>query len=806
MASIFNLNAQSGKIQGTVNDSKSGITLNQVHVYIKGTRIGSTTSGQGQFQLDGVPAGIHTVVVSNVGYKTFIQTVKVVSGEIANLNLSLEESVINLPGVVVERVTLTGGKGGIQDIPGSAYYISPKELQQFNYNDINRTLRSVPGINVQEEDGFGLRPNIGMRGTGVERSSKITIMEDGILAAPAPYAAPAAYHFPTAGRMHAVEVLKGASQIKYGPYTTGGAINLISNLIPSEFSGRINLFAGSFDTHTIHANVGNSYKNVGFLVETYQSNSDGFKDLDGGGNTGFDKKDYLAKIRINTNAKAPIYQSLTFKIGQTNETSDETYLGLTDQDFNRNPYRRYAASQLDQITTQQNQFSLTHVIRPLAFMDVTTTAYRSEFERNWYKLDRIRATSDGDRTKINDLLERPAEYPEAYAIMIGNSSPNPNALELKNNNREYYAQGIQTLLGFQFGSNSVHHDLELGVRLHEDQVDRFQWVDLYAMDEGVLELTNRGIPGTESNRVTTSNALAAHIQYKISYNKLTAIPGLRYESISLERLDYGINDVSRTGVELETRENNVNVLIPGFGLDYQINKSLSTFIGIHKGFSPPGSNDGSEPEKSVNYELGSRFNLIGLNGEVVFFLNDYDNLLGTDLAAAGGAGSNDLFNGGQSRAKGIELQLNYDLLYLNPKVSLPISFIYTYTDATFQNNFESEFEGWGTVVSGDELPYLAKNQFSVLTSLETRKFRVSLNGRYMDEMRTVAGQGDISNPFKTDSYFVLDMSTEYSFGEEVSLFGSVKNLTDEVYVVARRPAGLRPGMPRAFNIGVKVRF
>ena len=73
-----------------------------------------------------------------------------------------------------------------------------------------------------------------MRGTGQNRSEKVTIMEDGVLAAPAPYAAPSAYYFPTSGRMQQIEVLKGTSSAMYGPRTTGGVVNMLSREIPEE--------------------------------------------------------------------------------------------------------------------------------------------------------------------------------------------------------------------------------------------------------------------------------------------------------------------------------------------------------------------------------------------------------------------------------------------------------------------------------------------------------------------------------------------------------------------------------------------
>ena len=141
--------------------------------------------------------------------------------------------------ILFDKLTVTGGPDRALEIPGSATYLSKETLEQQTYTDIHRILRQVPGVNIQEEDGYGLRPNIGMRGTGVERSDKITLLEDGILIAPAPYAAPAAYYFPTVGRMEGIEVRKGSTAIRQGPYTTGGALNLLSTTIPSEFGGRV---------------------------------------------------------------------------------------------------------------------------------------------------------------------------------------------------------------------------------------------------------------------------------------------------------------------------------------------------------------------------------------------------------------------------------------------------------------------------------------------------------------------------------------------------------------------------------------
>jgi len=153
---------------------------------------------------------------------------------------------------VIDTVTIIGRAGDVADVPGSAHVVSSKELAELHQSDILKVLRTVPGVYVQEEEGFGLRPNIGIRGSGLDRSSRIALLEDGVLIAPAPYSAPSAYYFPTQRRMNALEVLKGPAAIVVGPRTTGGAINLISTPIPDSFATNIDIRGGAYGTLDAH--------------------------------------------------------------------------------------------------------------------------------------------------------------------------------------------------------------------------------------------------------------------------------------------------------------------------------------------------------------------------------------------------------------------------------------------------------------------------------------------------------------------------------------------------------------------------
>jgi Fe(3+) dicitrate transport protein len=748
----------------------------------------TTTDTDGRFAIAGLRAGGYELTVSAPRLSASVQTVTIAAGSVIDLTVTLLD-------VMRERVNVVGEAG---EIPGAAHLLGRVEMDRLRLatDDVHQMLRQIPGLNIQEEDGYGLRPNIGMRGTGTDRSSKITMMEDGVLIAPAPYSAPAAYYAPTPGRMEALEVRKGSSQVKYGPITTGGVVNYVSTRIPTSYQLRASVAGGADNAGRVFATIGDSARNLGWMVETYQFRTDGFKRLDGGGDTGVQLEDYLGKFRFNTTPGTGMYQEVEIKLGRTDQDGDETYLGLTDADFAVTPVRRYAASEVDRFTSSHEQYQVRHLIAHGAW-NVATTAYRNNFGRAWYKLESV-----GGRS-LSSVLAAPDAWPAEMAVITGGDS-GANALIVRNNNRMYFGAGVQSVFGTEFALRGTAHQFEAGIRVHEDEEDRFQQDDGYQMVGGRMVRTRAGAPGSQTNQVVGASAVALFLSDTISAGRWSFTPGLRYESINLVRTDYARTDPARTAAT-EIIRTNVDVVIPGVGVNFALEDDTAVFAGVHRGFAPPGPGLAAETkaEESVNYEFGLRTSRRGVSASLVGFFNNYSNLLGRDTLSSGGSGEGSLYNGGRVHVRGLEASASWTAPVLPGRLVLPMRVAYTFTDGVFRNDFQSQYGPWGTVVSGDALPYVPRHQLNVSLDLDRVAWRVRFDATHVGQMRTRAGQGAVVPTSSTDSYVVLGLSGEYGLGETASVFASIQNLTDDVYAVSRHPSGVRPGLPRLVMAGLK---
>ena len=716
-----------------------------------------------------------------------------------------KDSVYQLQEIVVSSQQILGSKFKARNRTGSAYYISPEEIRRLGYTDINRMLKAVPGVNMYEEDGFGLRPNISLRGTKAERSERISIMEDGVLAAPAPYSAPAAYYFPNVARMAAIEVLKGSSQVQYGPFTTGGAINLVSTPIPNSFSGKANISYGSKNTFKSHTSVGSSWKHFGYMVEYLRYQSDGFKKYEDHAAKGFKRNDIIAKIRVKTDHVKGVNHALELKFGYADENSDETYVGLSADDFKKTPFLRYAGSQMDKLKTDHRQWVATYLLTFSNKLKITTNAYYNYFHRNWYKLNDVRAgITSKEKRSIADVLVDPETNIRYFDILTGKTDREEEALLVRANNRTYRSRGIQTRAEYRFNLNEFFFDLEFGLRYHADEEDRFQWDDSYSMKNKKMVLFMEGIHGTNANRVTSANALAGYLLAKLRYDAWTVTAGLRYEDVDLLKKDYTKEDLARSGkVRIET-PNHARVLIPGVGLHYQLMPAASVFFGIHKGFAPPSAELYQKPESSVNMELGTRVAIGNFRAELIGFYNNYSNMLGSDLAASGGAGTLEQFNVGEARVKGAEFLVQYQPLPKNCNVRLPLQVSYTYTDTEIRNSFESH--SWGNVVRGDEIPYIFKHALNMQLGIECKWFYANIGARYNSDMRTSPGQGTIAEREKVPANLIFDASLNVFVNKYLTVRLNAINLTNRVYLTSRHPAGLRAGHPFGIYAGANVQF
>ena len=711
----------------------------------------------------------------------------------------------------LEEVTIIGDAEAAGRISGSAHFIGPDQLKLFSYSDIERVLRAVPGVSLQLEDGYGLRPNISIRGVSTERSGRVTLLEDNVLIAPAPYSAPSAYYFPTPGRMHAFEVVKGPAAITQGPYTIGGALNMVSMPIPDRAEGRVFIETGQEASHRLHATYGSRLDSgFGFLLETHQWLSDGFQSVDRSNrDAGLNVQDYTVKLGY---APANSRHAVELKFQYADQRSNQSYLGLTDTDFRNNPTRRYGLSALDKIDTEHKQVILRYNFALSEALSLSATAYNNDHKRTWFKTEGIDLDGSPNaqalrRTSWSSII-RAVNTGSAVSgvaasrlqqILDGDLDTAPGSIQIRSNAREYFSRGIQLGLNWSGMTGPLRHSLEIGLRYHQDEEDRLQRNSSYRQLNGALQLSDRGVLGNAGNRVQEAQALAVHIYDTIEYGRWVLTPGLRLESIDQKRTRYrgGRNRSFR-----DSRENDTDVLLPGFGAIYTLDERQSLLAGIHKGFTAPSNSPGVREEEALNYEFGYRFNDGERQAEIIGFWSDYDNLLGECTASSGtNCSVGDAFNGDAATVQGIEVALSGNLAQASA-YRVPVALSYTYTDAQFDTDI-ADTDFFGDVGKGDPIPYIPEHQMQLSLGYESSNWGAYLNTRYSSAVCTRAACGAFQ---KTDSSLVVDLSGNIQLSEAVNVFARIENLTDEQDIVARQPYGARPNKPLTAFIGARFDF
>ncbi len=683
----------------------------------------------------------------------------------------------------LEKVVIIGTEEEAKRLQGSGAVVTPKQMEEEIITDINQVLKTVPGLYIQEEEGSGLRPNIGIRGATAERSEKITLLEDGILAAPAPYSNPGAYLFPTVMRMQAIEVLKGAPLLRYGPQTTGGVVNLLSTPIPEEKGGELTLVLDERGSTDVHVNYGAREGEWSWLVETVQREGAGFKEIDRSNRgTGFDVADYLVKLGWQGDG-----QSLLFKGQYSQEVSDETYLGLTDADFAADPNRRYGLSSVDQMDNDRRTLSLVHTKEWGDKVTSTTTLYRNTVNRNWYKL------SGGGSLVSN------ANSGDANAQGILDGSVDATGLSYKNNNRSYLSQGVE----FNVDVDAGAHQLSVGTRLHQDEMDRFQPVDTFNQVNGSLVYQSTTLPTGSNNRFEDARATSLWLtdNWQAS-ERLNVNLALRYEDVSTSRTQY--SDAARSTVESE-RANDTSIVLPGASFTYDLTDNWQMLAGVHRGFSPlgGGAKAEEEPETSDNWEFGARYNKDHLFVEAIAFYSDFSDK--AENCSVGSPCSNGATSGsfvtGAAEVSGLEFQLGSSLVA--SEFIIPVNLAYTFTQAEISsNNAVSGFN------AGDRLKDVPENVFSLRLGLEhSSGWDNYAVAKYISETCVVTGCNNASSAYdETESLFVVDLTSHYPLNDTVEVFAKVENLLDEQRIVSRTPDGARPNKPLTLSLGMKHSF
>lgn len=680
------------------------------------------------------------------------------------------------PLAALPRIEVIGTREAAERNPGSGQVLEGADLDSARVLTVNEALRKVPGVVVRDEEGFGLRPNIGIRGLNPTRSTKVLLLEDGIPAAYAPYGDNASYYHAPIERYEHVEVLKGVDMLRFGPQTIGGVINYVTPDPPDTLGGALRMAGGNRGGRTVQAELGGP----GFLLDASWRAGDGNRDqLD------LDQRDLNAKAQFAPGE----HHTLVLRASLLREDSQITYSGITDAEL-RNFGRHYNPFGNDRFDIQRHGASLTHHWEVAERLSLTSNAYWFRFDRDWWR--QASTTTDG---QCGSAFTSARLAGQAVDVDACNSA--------QGRLRSYRTWGIEPRGRWQLDAAGTAR-LEFGLRHHRERQDRLQ--------------VNASSPTGRSGTLAESNlrhteAQSGFVQGRFLWGRIELVPALRYEDVDNRRRNR-LN--SRVGAA------RLDAWIPGLGFIASLSDGWNLYGGVHRGFAPPRTEDlidgngGTvevDAERSTNVELGLRGRLdAGGSVDLTAFRNDFSNQIAVGSIASG----NTPLAEGQTLYEGLELagrleQLDGERVAGNLYAQAALTWLAT---ARQDSAFVAVATGQTVAGSGAgrRMPYAPELLATLRVGLAAGPWDVSLEaqhvgGQFADFANTavapVNGNGQIG---RIADHTLLHATLNWQPADlPFGVYLTLKNLTDRFYI-ADRTRGIQVGTPRLYQMGVDYRF
>ncbi len=656
---------------------------------------------------------------------------------------------IELPSInVIDRQ-----EGEASSIPGAIDIISPEEMEMIQPASLQDALKIVPGVNARDEEGYGAIPNIGIRGLSPNRSTKVLILEDGAPIQPSLFLSNASYYSPPVERISSIEVLKGATGLRYGPNTIGGVINYQSKTPLKDGIVKGKLGSHGYRLLELEAGTSSEQKSMGGGINLITSEANGFR------NNGYRMNDILVKGGMAIGQS----QWLGLKLTRYENEINTSYVGLRPDEFIHTPTKNPAPD--DQFLSNRTSFDINHELEIDTSTKLKTLMYWSQLERNFWRRDVASKTRQG--TSFVDCGGT------AYCVT--------------GRNRNFDMLGIDSRLFTNYQAFGIQNESEIGVRLHSETMSN------------KTERSNAGprartgvITGNENN---DAKAVALYLQNRFLFTDQFAVtPGVRVESYRQNRKN------EMNGVQGQA---NNTELVPGIGATWQLAPELQLYSSVYKGFAPAmisaaisgdGVDQKLDAERSMNIEFGFRGQAQKWTYEGAAFRMDFSNQI-VNQALSGGISKT---NGGQSLHQGAEGALGYAITsawsVLANATYIPVA----------------EFKGGTLGPIGNRIPYTPKLTGNLGLNYSKDGLKSFLNAyhvssQYADSANTVQESNDGTKGL-IPSFTTLNWSVVYSPKRDIKLFGVVRNLFDKKFISGRSPDGIFPGAERNFELGLAYQF